>query len=419
MSVEVTVLENGLRVVTDSQAHLESACIGIWVDAGARNETPEMHGVAHLLEHMAFKGTKDRSARDIAEEIEAVGGHLNAYTSREHTAYYARVLKADVPLALDILADILQHSTFDEEELVRERAVVIQEIGQTNDTPDDVIFDRLQETAYPDQAVGRSILGTAAGIAEMPRATLANFMDIHYQAPRMVLAAAGAVQHQAILELAEDLFAELGTGEGTSVAPASYQGGDFREDRKLEQVHFAMALPGVTYDDPDFYAAQVMATVLGGGMSSRLFQEVREIRGLCYSVFAFASSFVDDGTFGIYSGTGEAEIAELVPVLCEEFLKLGEDADETEVARARAQLKAGMLMSLESSGSRAEQLGRQMLIYGRPLAIDELVARVDAVDAAAVRRITKRIAKAGRPAVAALGPIDGLASYDVIAAKFG
>ncbi len=180
-----------------------------------------------------------------------------------------------------------------------------------------------------------------------------------------------------------------------------------------------MALPGVTYDDPDFYAAQVMATVLGGGMSSRLFQEVREIRGLCYSVFAFASSFVDDGTFGIYSGTGEAEIAELVPVLCEEFLKLGEDADETEVARARAQLKAGMLMSLESSGSRAEQLGRQMLIYGRPLAIDELVARVDAVDAAAVRRITKRIAKAGRPAVAALGPIDGLASYDVIAAKFG
>ena len=418
MSVEITVLDNGLRVVSDAMPHLESASIGVWVDAGARNETIEVHGVAHLLEHMAFKGTKCRSARVIAEEIEAVGGHLNAYTGREHTAYYARVLKEDLPLALDILADILQHSVFDEAELARERAVVIQEIGQAQDTPDDIIFDHLQETAYPDQPVGRSILGTVDGISRMTRSSLAGFMDRHYRAPQMVLAAAGALRHEALVALAAEAFAELPSAGRETLPPARYRGGDFRQARDLEQVHLALALPGVTYDDPDFYATQVMATVLGGGMSSRLFQEVRESRGLCYSVFAFASSFVDDGIFGIYAGTGEQEAAELVPVLCDEVTKLGKDADETEVARARAQLKAGILMSLESSSARTEQLGRQMLIYGRALPVDELVARIDAVDADAVRRVTQRIASAGSPTVAALGPIGGLASYNAIAARF-
>lgn len=418
MSVNLTVLDNGLRVVSDVMEHLESASIGVWVDAGARNETIDMHGVAHLLEHMAFKGTERRSARAIAEEIEAVGGHLNAYTGREHTAYFARVLKDDVPLALDILADILQHSLFDETELARERAVVIQEIGQAQDTPDDIVFDHLQETAYPDQPIGRSILGTVDGIAKMTRSSLAGFMGRHYRAPQMVLAGAGALSHDDLVGLAAEAFAELPSADREPLPPARYRGGDFRQARDLEQVHLTLALPGVTYDDPDFYALQVMATVLGGGMSSRLFQEVRESRGLCYSVFAFASSFVDDGMFGIYAGTGEREVGELVPVICDEFLKLAEDAEETEVARARTQLKAGILMSLESSSARTEQLGRQMLIYGRPLAIDELVARIDAVDADAVRRVTRRIAHAGPPTVAALGPIGGLASYDAIAARF-
>ncbi len=419
MSVEITVLENGLRVVTDAMSHLESASVGIWVDAGARYETPGMHGAAHLLEHMAFKGTERRDAQAIAEEIEAVGGHLNAYTGREHTAYFARVLKADVPLALDILADILQHSVFDDAELSRERAVVIQEIGQAEDTPDDIIFDHLQETAFPKQPMGRSILGTTASVGAMDGTTLRRFMATHYRAPEMVLAAAGAVEHEALVRLASEAFATLGPGGREALEPACYAGGDFRETKDLEQVHIAMALPGLTYDDPDFYAAQVMATVLGGGMSSRLFQEVREKRGLCYSVFAFASSFVDGGMFGVYAGTGEAETAELVPVICDEILKLAEDVEEKEVARARAQLKAGLLMSLESSGSRTEQLGRQMLIYGRPLGVDELVERVEAIDAARVREVTRRIVGGGKPAVAAMGPIGGLASYDMIAARFG
>ncbi len=396
--------------------HLQSASVGIWVDAGARHESEEMHGIAHLLEHMAFKGTARRGAREIAEEIEAVGGHLNAYTGREHTAYYARVLKADVPLAIDILADILQHSVFDPKELERERQVVIQEIGQAFDTPDDIVFDHLQETAFPGQPIGRPILGTAAGIQAMPRENLARFMATNYHAPRMVLVAAGGVTHEAILALAEEHLADLGGDGGQAMPGARFQGGEFREDRDLEQVHFTLALPGLTYRHEDFYAYQVTATVLGGGMSSRLFQEVREERGLCYSVFAFASSFVDDGLFGVYAGTGAEEVGELVPVICEEIGKLGRDATEVEIARARAQLKAGILMSLESSGARAEQLARQMLIHGRPLPVEELVAKVDAVDAEDVRRVARRLA-AGVPVIAALGPIDGLASYDDIRAS--
>ena len=418
MTVDVTTTANGLRVVTDAMPHLQSASVGVWVDAGARYETPDVNGVAHLLEHMAFKGTKRRNAQAIAEEIEAVGGHLNAYTSREQTAYFARVLRDDVPLAVDILADILQHSVFDPDELARERTVVVQEIGQTEDTPDDIIFDHLQATAYPDQPLGWSILGTVERVESMDRAALAGFMQRHYQAPRMVLVAAGAVEHAAMVKLAEAAFGDLPAAGTPSFAPASYTGGDFRDHRELEQVHFAMGLPGLRYHDDDFYASQVMSTVLGGGMSSRLFQEVRERRGLCYSVFSFASSYLDGGMFGIYAGTGTDQVAELVPVICDEMVRLADDADDEEVARARAQLKAGTLMSLESSSGRAEQLGRQMLIHGRPLPVDEIVGEIEAVDTAAVRRVAARVCGTGQPTVAALGPIDKLASYDVIAAKF-
>lgn len=406
-----------MRVVTDATSHLESASVGVWVDVGARYETAEVNGVAHLLEHMAFKGTKRRDARAIATEIEAVGGHLNAYTGREHTAYYARVLKDDVPLAVDILGDILQHSVFDPTELERERHVVLQEIGQAEDTPDDIIFDHLQAASYPDQPMGWSILGTDETVSGMSRDALAGFMGRHYRAERMVLVAAGAVDHEATVRLAEETFGDLRHSEAYGYEPASYVGGEIRLDRDLEQVHVAMALPGVAYDDPDFYACQVLSTVAGGGMSSRLFQELREVRGLCYSVFTFASSYVDGGSFGLYAGSGEDQIAELVPVACDELARLAADADEDEVARARAQLKAGMLMSLESSASRSEQLARQMLIYGRPLSVDEIVAKVDAVDAAAVRRVTARLL-AGRPSLAALGPVAQLASFEDIAAKF-
>ncbi|MEL3890597.1 pitrilysin family protein [Ferrovibrio sp. MS7] len=419
MSPRLTTLPSGLRIVSETMPHVKTASVGVWVDAGARDETPEINGVAHMLEHMAFKGTERRNARAIAEEIEAAGGHLNAFTSREQTAYYARVMQPDMPLALDMLADILQHSTFDPEELEREREVIIQEIGQSEDTPDDIIFDHLQEQAFPDQALGRAILGTVERVEGMRREDLQGFLDRHYHAPNLVVAAAGAVDHDALVDMAAKHFAGLPTTRRRPNEAASYSGGERREERDLEQAHIAFSVPAFAFGDPDFYALQVYATVLGGGMSSRLFQEVREKRGLAYSVYAYPTSYRDTGLLTIYAGTGGDKLGELTPVLADEMAALTQSVGADEVMRARNQLKVGLVMSLESSGSRLEQLGRQMLVYGRTLDIDEILAAVERVDEAAVKRVAERIMRAGKPAVAALGPIQQLEAYDRFAARFG
>jgi predicted Zn-dependent peptidase len=413
MSARVTTLPSGLRVVTEHMPWVETVSLGVWVDVGTRNEPAEINGVAHLLEHMAFKGTERRSARLIAEEIENVGGHLNAYTSREQTAFYAKVLKEDVPLGVDILSDILQHSTFDPIELERERTVIIQEIGQAADTPDDVIFDRFQECAYPDQAMGRPVLGEAEIIKTIGREAVAGYMNQHYAADRMVLSAAGALDHDRLVDLAERHFTALPPYRGEPVEVARYQGGDQREDKDLEQVHLVLGFPGVSYADEDYYVASTLSTILGGGMSSRLFQEIREKRGLVYTVYSFASSYADGGIFGVYAGTGEDEVEELMPVLCDEIVKSADTMTEDEVARARAQLKASILMGLESTSARCEHVASQLLIYGRPIEVPELVRKIDEVDLGAVRRLAKRIF-AGAPTFTALGPIAKVEGFDRI-----
>ncbi len=420
MTVRIGTLSNGMRVVSETMPLVKTVSVGIWVDAGARDETPEINGVAHMLEHMAFKGTERRSARAIAEEIEAVGGHLNAFTSREQTAYYARVMADDTGLALDILSDILLHSVFDAEELEREREVIIQEIGQSEDTPDDIIFDHLQEAAFPAQSLGRSILGSVERVSGMQRGDLQGFLDRFYHGPSLVLVAAGAVDHDRLMAEAETLFAGFGRTARPQQQTARYGGGgERRAVRDLEQAHVAVALPGFAFDDPDYYAMKVYATVLGGGMSSRLFQEVREKRGLAYSVYAYPSSYRDGGLMTIYAGTGGEKLPELMPVLADELGKLCGRVDDDEMQRARAQLKVGLVMSLESSGARIEQLGSQMLLFGRPLDIDEVLASVDRVDAAAVRRVAERVMRSAKPTVAALGPVGSLESYDRFAARFG
>ena len=416
MSVTLTRLGNGLAVVSHRMDSVETVSLGVWVRVGTRYEPVEISGVSHLLEHMAFKGTARRGARQIAEEIEAVGGHLNAYTSREVTAYHATVLKEDVALAVDIVADILLHSSFDESELERERAVVLQEIGQAHDTPEDIVFDYMQETAFPDQPVGRPVLGPPEIVAAMPRAALVDYMGAHYSAPRMIFAAAGKLDHDALVALVERHFSGIRDAAEPVLVPARYAGGDRREARALEQVHLVLGFDGVGYHDPDYYAMAVASMILGGGMSSRLFQEIRENRGLVYSIYSFSSAYVDGGLFGIYAGTGEQGLAELLPVLCDELGRATGDIDADELARARAQLRAGMVMSLESSASRAEQLARQVSIYGRPLAIEEMVARVDAVDRAAVEGVIARLLRS-RPTVAAVGPVGRLEEYDAIAAR--
>ncbi len=418
MTIRVTQLDNGLTVASDTMDRVETVSLGAWVGVGTRHEPAEFNGVAHLLEHMAFKGTERRSAYQIAEEIEAVGGHLNAYTGRESTAYYAKVLAENAPLAVDIVADILQHPIFDEDELTRERAVVLQEIGQAHDTPDDSIFDRFQETAYPGQALGRPVLGTGEIVAGIDRQTLKDYMARHYSAGSMVLAAAGKIEHGRFLELVSEAFQALPEKPAGMVEAAAYRGGDYREGRELEQVHVLLGFDSVSYLDDDYYAASVLSTLFGGGMSSRLFQEVRERRGLAYSVYSFVAGYRDGGLFGVYAGTGEGEAAELIPVICDELGKLVTEVREEEVTRARTQHKASILMGLESTGTRCEQMAQHILVYGRPLSVEEIVAKIEAVDLAAVRRVAARIGTS-HPTLASLGPIAQVEDFARVAARLG
>jgi predicted Zn-dependent peptidase len=419
MTLEISVLSNGLTVVTDPMPGLESAAVGIWVNTGSRNETPHQMGVSHMLEHMAFKGTATRNARAIAEEIEAVGGILNAYTGREQTAFHARILKADVPLALDIIGDILTNPTFEQAELERERQVVLQELGQARDTPDDIVFDHLQSAIFRDQPLGWPILGEEKTVNAFSRQMLKDYMASQYRLGGMTLVASGAVEHDAILALAEEKCGRLGRGAVPPCPPAHYVGGDFRAVEDLEQAHVAYAFPGLSNSHTDYFVAQVYATALGGGTSSRLFQEVREKRGLCYSVYAFSNGFQDSGFLGIYAGTGENEAAELSAVIAGEMAAMSQDLTDGEVARARAQLKVSLLMGMERPGTRAEQIAGQLFALGKVQSAAEIVAQLDAIDAATVKAFAARVVEAGHPAIAAVGPVGKLEPHHVFVRRFG
>jgi predicted Zn-dependent peptidase len=414
MGVEVSRLSNGLTVATETLPHIESVALGIWVKSGARNEREDEHGIAHLLEHMAFKGTKRRSAWKIASEIENVGGEINAATSVETTSFYARVLADDVPLAIDILADILTESKFDAEELQREQHVILQEIGAAHDTPDDIVFDRFTETAFRHQTIGRSILGTPETVKSFTSKQLHDYMERQYGAERMVVVAAGAIDHERFLrEVEHRLGGFRPKAESAMPQYAHYVGGDYRENRDLMDAQIVLGFEGRAYHVRDFYASQVLSMILGGGMSSRLFQEVREKRGLCYSVYAFHWGFSDTGIFGIHAATGQSDIAQLVPVIVNELQRAGQQIHEEELNRARAQYRAGLVMSAESAASRASQIARQMLLFGRPIGMDELVDRLSKLT---VERLTDLSARlfSTKPTVTAVGPVGTLAPYEAI-----
>ncbi len=419
MAVRVDRLPNGLTVATHEMPHLESAALGVWVGAGSRSELPNEHGLAHLLEHMAFKGTTTRSAVAIAEEIEAVGGEVNAATSVETTSYYARILKDDVPLGLDILSDILQNSVFDATELEREQHVIVQEIGAAHDTPDDRVYDLFLDQAFPDQPLGRAILGTEETVRSADKSSLTGYLGRHYRGPGMVISAAGAVDHDALVKLASERFGALAATPGPTPPQGRYRGGDGREMRDLQEAQILIGFPGRSYHSEDFHTAQVLSAALGGGMSSRLFQEVREKRGLCYSIFAFHWAFSDTGLFGIHAATGEEDVAELMPVILGELERAAGDITEAEIARSRAQMRAGLLMTLESPAGRAGQLARQILLYGRPLSFDELVEKVDAVSAEGVRKLAGKLISEGRPTVAGIGPVKALIDSGRVAERLG
>jgi len=414
MGVEVSRLSNGLTVATETLPSIDSVALGVWVKSGARNERDDEHGMAHLLEHMAFKGTNKRSAFQIASEIENVGGEINAATSVETTAFYARVLADDLPLGLDLLADILTESKFDPEELEREQNVILQEIGAAHDTPDDVVFDHFTETAFRHQTLGRSILGTPETVKSFTSKQLHAFMERQYGADRMVVVAAGDVKHD---EFVRDVERRLGgfrpKADGVIPQYAHYVGGDYREHRDLMDAQIVLGFEGRAYHVRDFYASQILSMILGGGMSSRLFQEVREKRGLCYSVYAFHWGFSDTGLFGIHAATGQSDIRELVPVIISELERAGGKILQEELDRARAQYRAGLIMSAESASSRASQIARQLLLFGRPIAKEELMERLGALTVDRLTDLSSRLFST-KPTITAVGPVGSLPAYEEI-----
>lgn len=405
MTIQSTTLSNGLRVVTHRMPHLETTSLGIWVATGARAELANEHGVAHMLEHMAFKGSVRRTARQIAEEIEAVGGGLNAVTSFESTDYFARVLKENVPLALDILADILQHPSFAEEDFAREKEIILQEIASVQDAPDDIVFELAQEAAFPSQPLGRTILGTPTSVRTMTIDDLLAYRNAAYATPRMVLGAAGALDHDDIAARAETLFADLATSGERPVEEAKYVGGHRSLSRRFEQSHVVIGFEAPSFRADSYFAALVYSVLLGGGMSSRLFQEARERRGLCYDIHAFAWGFADTGLFGVHAATGPGQVEELVRVTMGELYKVATDGpDEDELSRAKAQLKASLLMSLESSEARASQIARDTLLFGRPLTTAELIERIESVTRADVGALGAGFVIGSTPVTASVGP---------------
>lgn len=403
MGAQITTLDNGLRIVSETLPGIQTTSLGMWVGVGSRFETPAQNGISHFLEHMAFKGTQNRTAIQIATEIENVGGYLNAYTSRENTAYHARVLSDNTLLAADIIADILQNSTFLDEEIEKERTVILQEISQSHDTPDDIIFEHFQAAAFPNQPLGRSILGPESVIKSLTSDDLREYMNNNYKSSNMVFAATGGVDHDELVEFCEEKFSNLRPHNGATTHPGTYQGGRHVETRTLEQVHMLVGFESVKQGHPDFYATAVLSSLLGGGMSSRLFQEVREKRGLVYSIYTFNTAFKDTGLFGIYAGTGPNELPQVMPLIAEVIHSLEVTLSDEEINRSKCQLKAGLMMALESTTARCEQLAQHMLIFGKSFTSEEIIQKVDRVQKEDVLRVAQQLFQS--PAThAAIGP---------------
>ncbi len=413
---KITTLENGLRIVTQEMLSLETVAMGIWNFVGGRDEIESNNGVAHLLEHMAFKGTKTKSALEIAETIENVGGDINAYTSKEITAYYVKLIAEDLPLGINILSDILQNSIFAEDELNRERGVILQEIGMYLDSPDEMIFDYWQEKAFANQPFGRSILGKTDIIKNISRDEVKNFMASHYNPNKMVISAAGKVDHEKFVDAIQASCTNLPNGKTKNREKAIYSAGEYREQKKLEQIHLLIGFEGIDYHNEDYYSLLIFSSLLGGGMSSRLFQEIREKRGLVYGISSFCSSYSDTGIFGIYSGTGDSQIQELIPILCEQLNNTPDTITEKEINRGKAQLKTSLMMGRESAFRRCEIAARQLLVFDRLIEPKEILNKIDQVNINTVRNISKKILT--KPmTISSIGPIEKLEKLENIQSR--
>lgn len=413
MSVKLSILNNGLRVITDSMPEAESVVVGTWVGVGTRHEPWRANGVAHLVEHMMFKGTRKRSAYGLSAAIEKNGGMMNAHTTQEETAYYARVLPEDTSLAIDVIADMLQHSLFAPKELDRERQVIIQEIGRYLDSPEDHIFDLMQSRAFPKQKIGRSILGSANVIARLPRSEILSYIHRHYHTNHMVLVAAGKVDHDSFVKLAKKHLGRLCKRPVAKIEKAHVVGGSGYFEKDIEQLHIIFGFPAPASHSPLIYATQLLSLLLGGSSSSRLFQKIREKRGLVYTINSHHIAFRDAGLFQIYAGTDPARVRELVPVICRELQDVTRSISAGELNRAKAQIRADLLMGQESVMRRAELLGHQMVTFGRVFSVDEILHKILNVSRDDVQAVAGRLFEKN-PIVTALGPLDKLEPYERI-----
>ncbi|MDR3513189.1 MAG: pitrilysin family protein [Caulobacteraceae bacterium] len=397
-------LANGVRVVCDPVAGFETLALSVVVGRGARHERADQSGWAHLLEHMVFKGAGERSARDIVEVVEAAGGHINAATGHERTSYQVRALKGGLPLAMAVTSDLVLRPTLDPGDLAREKQVIAQEIAEAADTPDDQVFELAQAAAFAGQPLGRPILGSVESVGAADPQTLGAFRDGLYAPDAIVVSAAGAVDEDELLAEAERWFAEPARAQPPPAEPAAFTGGLAPTPRPLEQAHMVLLLPAPGARDPDYFALRLFAEVLGGGMSSRLFQEVREHRGLAYAIDAYADTNADVGVLGIYVGTSAADAGEAAELAARELKGLAEGLRAGELDRAKAQLKGAMFMARESAQARAEQAAGQLLLFDRTLSAAEIAAAVDAVGPADIARVGERVLAPRLCAGAVLGP---------------
>lgn len=416
---KTSILSNGLKVITSAMPNAETVAINIWVNAGARDETLAQNGLSHFLEHMAFKGTHTRSALQIAETFDNIGGHLNASTSREHTVYYAKVLREHTPIAIDVLTDILQHSTFDLQELDRERGVILQELAMTLDTPDDIIFDYFQETAYANQALGQPILGTVENIEGFKPDDFKNFIEQFYSIDKMVVSVAGQMDHAHVVDLLEKHTQDLKKQTIPPRTKAHYTGGVHLKDKDLEQVHFILGFQGLPYQSVDeLYKQQLLSVILSGGMSSRLFQEIREKRGLAYSVYSSTSSYQDTGIFSIYTSTNPKDIKQCIDVTADVIQSASHTISEDELQRAKTQICAALRMGYERAGFQADEMGRNISCIGRHIPKEEILKKYQAITVNEVQDILVKTLKQSRPTITALGNIKHIPDYNIVWEQF-
>lgn len=416
MSVRLTTLSSGLRIVTDTMPELATISLGLWFGVGTRHEPQHLGGLSHMLEHMFFKGTATRDVKTLNRTIEDVGGYLNAYTSREQTAYHVRALAEHTPLAMELLSDLMLHSRFDPTDIEREKSVIAQEIGEAYDTPDDRVFDIFQSACYKDQPLGQPVLGEVETLAPVTRADLIAHIATFYRAGNAVLAAAGAIDHDALVALAETYLKDLPSGTIDVPVAAVFTGTEVLEPREIEQLHICLGLPGVAYNHPDYSTQTLLATALGGGASSRLHHELREERGLTYSISAGPMSFADSGLVMIYAACDPARAGEAVPAAIDQLKLLITEIDAPELARAKALVRAGLLMDLESPMARAERMAGQLLTLGKMITVGDSLAMLDAVTLDDIKRFGHHLLQ-GPLARAAVGPLETLEPYQASLAR--